>query len=478
MPTSEHKYCVTGLHCASCELLVEKKLLKIKGVKSVEVSAGKGEAIVYYEGSLLDTEKLNQIFQEDGYKFYNVPKEKPEEVSSAAKGVGRSVLIALIFIVGFLLLGKSRVTELVSVNSNSSLPMFFVFGLLAGISSCAALVGGMILSLSKKWTRYKARPHILFNAGRLLSFAVMGAVLGEVGSRLQVSLSLASILVIVVSAMMIVFGLQMIGVRALAGFSITVPKFITRRIANEDNFQGEWLPFLLGATTFFLPCGFTITTQGLALLSGDLVRGSLIMTAFALGTLPVLIFIGFSSARLFKNPHWSQNFSQVAGILVLFFAVFNINSQLNRLGLPSFSDFGYKTAQKDTSSPSGLPAVVGGKQIIRMSASSSGYSPNYFKVMVGIPVRWEITDKGTSGCTNAIISRGLFADSIPLTPGQVSVKEFTPTVTGQYKFSCWMGMVSGIIEVVDKSGTSGPVKVNSQPISSGASGCGCGAGKQ
>jgi len=99
-----------------------------------------------------------------------------------------------------------------------------------------------------------------------------------------------------------------------------------------------------------------------------------------------------------------------------------------------------------------LPPIIDGKQVIRMKASSYGYYPNYFKVKVGVPVRWEIEDVGTSGCTNAIISKGLFPDEITLTPGQISVKEFIPEKPGKYKFSCWMGMVSGIIEVVDKGG--------------------------
>ena len=86
-----------------------------------------------------------------------------------------------------------------------------------------------------------------------------------------------------------------------------------------------------------------------------------------------------------------------------------------------------------------------------MDASSRGYSPNYFKVKAGIPVRWEITDTGTSGCTNAVISKNLFEGEIYLTPGKTSFKEFTPTKTGKFKFSCWMGMISGIIEVVDKN---------------------------
>lgn len=94
-----------------------------------------------------------------------------------------------------------------------------------------------------------------------------------------------------------------------------------------------------------------------------------------------------------------------------------------------------------------IPPPTPTKQIIKMDASSSGYEPNYFKLKAGIPVRWEITDTGTSGCTNAIIANGLFSGQISLTPGQVSVKEFTPTTPGKYQFSCWMGMISGMIVV-------------------------------
>ncbi len=112
-----------------------------------------------------------------------------------------------------------------------------------------------------------------------------------------------------------------------------------------------------------------------------------------------------------------------------------------------------------------------------MDASASGYKPNYFKVMVGVPVRWEINDTGTSGCTNAVISKSLFDGEINLTPGKVSIKEFTPLWPGKYKFSCWMGMVSGIIEVVGENGLSNPSPSNldnNEIISSGAKGCGCG----
>ena len=88
------------------------------------------------------------------------------------------------------------------------------------------------------------------------------------------------------------------------------------------------------------------------------------------------------------------------------------------------------------------------EQVIKMNASASGYSPNYFKVKAGMPVSWEITDIGTSGCTNAVVAQGLFSDRVNLESGQTVVKKFTPTKPDKYQFSCWMGMVTGTIEVI------------------------------
>jgi len=194
--------------------------------------------------------------------------------------------------------------------------------------------------------------------------------------------------------------------------------------------------------------------------------------------------IGLSAVKFSQKPHLANKFLKVAGVLVLFFALYNINAQLNVLGFSSFSDIKLNPGNQSSidNSAEGLPPIVNGKQVIKMEASSSGYKPNYFKVKTGVPVRWEITDKGTSGCTNAIISRGLFSEEIALTPGKVSIKEFTPEKPGKYKFSCWMGMVSGIIEVVDGKITSGAVanaqelEQSDEIIPSGAQGCGCGCG--
>jgi sulfite exporter TauE/SafE/copper chaperone CopZ len=485
----EHIYYVEGMHCASCEILIEKKLLKLEGIKSVEASAGKSEVLIEYEDKLPSIETLNNIFKKENYVFSN----KKVKVSNGfnKKEFLITFGIGLLVILGFIGLIKLGLSGLINVNSSSSLITFFVFGLLAGISTCAALVGGLVLSMSKQWlelypenksTFTKLQPHLMFNIGRLVSYAILGAVLGAIGSRLQLSLKFTSILVIAISVMMIFLALQMLGLKAFRRFQFTMPSFITRYVADESNFKGRYMPFLMGAFTFFLPCGFTITAQGLALISGNAVQGGLIMLFFALGTLPMLLTIGVSSVNFSKRPHLSYRFLKVAGFLVLFFALYNINSQFNVLGLINFSDINTNLIQSLDKTEEGLAPIIEGKQVLKMTASSSGYNPNFFKVRANVPVRWEIQDIGTSGCTNAIISRSLFDGEISLTPGKTSIKEFTPTKVGRYKFSCWMGMVSGVIEVVDEkvasSNSFSDISNNDNVLSvpSGVNGCSCGCG--
>ncbi len=461
--SKEHTYFVKGMHCASCEILVEKKLLEITGVKSVEASTSNSKVVIEYEGEKQDTKKLNDIFKKDNYTFFeNQYKAKEVKENKSANATLVAFNIAIVIVIAFLFLDRIGISGILSVSSTSSLFAFFGFGLLAGLSSCAALVGGIVLSMSKQWQEIyaneqssyrKFQPHLMFNAGRIISYSLLGGVLGLIGSRLAISLQFTSFLIVAISLLMIALGLQMLGVKTFRRFQFSAPKFITRYIADENNFKGKYMPFVMGALTFFLPCGFTITAQTIALLSGSVVQGALIMGFFALGTAPMLLFIGLSSVKFFSKPHLSKTFSKVAGFLVLFFALFNINNQINMLGFSLNNVFAFNSNQEQSRNQdvSGLAPMVEGKQVIQMTVLSGKYDPNYFKIKAGIPVRWEITSSGQPGCDSGeVIANGLI-DPVYLNPnqGQVTVKEFTAQNLGTYKFSCPMGMVRGTIEVVN-----------------------------
>jgi len=442
-------YSVSGTHCHACEVIIEKEIKVLPGVKSVEVSVPKGEVKVTHASDRRPSlNQLNTIFKDSGYEFFPLGQASV----SAPTDIFTSLLIVTGILGLFFLLSYLGVFSLVNVNSDSYLPAFFAFGLLAGFSTCAALVGGIVLSLSRQWqslysssdsTLSRLQPTIIFNLGRLVMFGLFGAFLGYFGSFFRLSITAGAVITILVSLVMLVLGLQMLNVKWASFLNLSLPRSITSKISDEKKFSGRFMPFLMGGLTFFLPCGFTLTAQTLALASGNPLTGGLIMFSFALGTFIPLLLIGYSSAAAQKKPLTSAYFSQVAGILVVIFSLYNLYTQsaVLGIGLPS----GSPSAQVGTA------PTVNGVQVIKMDASASGYSPNNFQIKAGQKVRWEITDKGTSGCTNGVISKSLIGnDVINLVPGTTSVKEFTaPTIAGNYRFSCWMGMISGSIQVVN-----------------------------
>jgi sulfite exporter TauE/SafE/copper chaperone CopZ/plastocyanin len=478
------RFRVSGMHCAACEAHIERTLLRQRGVRSAKASLARGEVRVEYQGVRPTPARLNRLFAEDGYTFARHERPRATARRGQPKLLG-SLLLAGALIVGFLALNGLGIAGMGVGGAGATLPALFVLGLLAGVSTCAALVGGIVLSLSKQWANEtssaspwaQARPPLLFNLGRVASYGLAGLLLGAAGSRIQLSPLLASGFSLAVSLLMLALGLQMLGVRALAGFRL--PGLGLSDATGSAS--GRFGPALAGALTLLLPCGFTLTAEGLAVLSGAPAQGALLMLAFALGTAPSLLAIGFAGVRLSSTPTLSARFSQVAGVLVVFFALYTANAQLVALDLWNVSDITPRLsepalaanvvlddllptvqptvyaeggaprapADRETGTTGGGAVTADGKQLLRMDASARGYTPNYFVVKAGVPVRWEITDTGTSGCTNAIIARRLFDGAVPLTPGETSVVEFTPEVPGRYRFSCWMGMVSGQIDVVE-----------------------------
>lgn len=440
-------YYVKGMHCRSCEILIENKISQLKNIKNVKANINKNEVIIEYQNEKPDILELNNLFKQYGYEFFE------ESLANNQKSEDIYFILGIAFLAFgiWFFLSRLGLLDNFSLNSDSALLMFFVLGLVAGFSTCGSLVGAILLSLSSKWhnnpQNNNLRPHLMFNVGRLFSYGLFGALLGFLGNKISLSLNFASFLVILVSFIMIILALQMFNLKFLNKFKITTPKFFSKLALKSLNFENKYTPAIVGFLTFFLPCGFTLTAQGLALISGNPIRGFWIMFLFALGTLPALSMISLSSIKLFSNFELRNKFSKIAAVLILFFAFYSINNQLTVLGLTNVSDllkFINSGKERNYFTP-----IVNGKQILKMEALTYGYKPNYFKVKTNIPVRWEIIDRGTSGCTNVIVARGLFYGQINLISGNTSIKEFTPTKPGKYKFSCWMGMISGIIEVVD-----------------------------
>lgn len=455
-------YYISGMHCASCELIIENRILKEAGVSVVDASLGNGTATISYENHAPSTKELNAWFREDGYVFSETKIEENKsrimsDPQSCGVRVNTSVLkkrmkttaIILLIFLALFLIERSGVARYVSVSEQSSLGIFFLFGILAGLSSCAALIGGILLSMTKQWNetlgydasvKTKMIPQWYFHGGRLFSHALFGGILGAAGKAISFDNTAVYVgMVLIVSFVMLIIGLQMAGVGWAERCQIRLPKFVGRAIASGGHASTKQMPFWIGAGTVLLPCGFTLVAEGIALTSGSALRGSLLLVFFVLGTMIPLLGIGMASITGTKNPKRARAFSFYTGIVLVVFALYNMNGQLNVLGLPSIHDL-FATSDNKAEAV-GLEDTVSEKQTVTIVAKGFSYQrTDNSTIRSGIPTMLVVDNQGIQGCGAFIAARGLIKGFVPLQNGNNIIDLGTPK-RGIYKITCSMGMV-------------------------------------
>lgn len=457
------KIYITGMHCKSCEKLLETEFKGVSGVKRVRANSISGEVELDYEKQVPDFSHLEKIAKKFGY---SASEEKPTDGRSTQGNLQASwgqwlkaVLIVIGLLVLFRVFQNTGIVDRVNLGSgNISYGVSFLIGMVASISSCLAVVGAVIIAFGEK---YKAsgkgffasavKPNLFFHVGRLATFFVLGGLLGLIGGEISVSGNAVVILTILVSVVMVWLGLNILGfVPSMTKFGIGMPKGLTKHWEYLRESEHKAAPFLLGGLSFLLPCGFTQSMQIYALSSGNFLSGGLHLFFFALGTVPALLLLGITTS-------WTSGkkmvvFQKVAGIVVVIFAIYTFSSGKALLGVETAvleTDKKVEAVQAKenatgTSSKVALEnksSVSNGSMVVNMSVTSRGFEPSTLIIKEGVPVKWVIDGVQVSGCTNRIIIPSL-DESISIGPGE-NVLEFTPTEKGTIPFSCWMGMVRG-----------------------------------
>ena len=483
---------ITGMHCRSCELLIEDELKTVSGVKKAQVSWKRACADIYYEGEGVNNHEVRQVIEKAGYKIA-IEEKKPLFSKNLEDYVEVVVAgIALFFMYNALnIFGLNQYFNVSTASPTGLIPIFLI-GLTAGFSTCMALVGGLILGVSARFsekhpdanTLTKFQPHVYFNTGRIVSYVFLGGVIGMLGSIFQLSSFSLGLMTLSVALVMLMLGFQLTGLfPRISNTSITIPTGISRLLGISEyqkNAYSHRNSFLLGALTFFLPCGFTQAMQLLAISSGSFWKGATIMGIFALGTAPGLLGIGSITSIL--KGFFAKKFFRFAGVVVTVLALYNMQNGLNLMGLSSIFTL---SSGSNALAVSNTPNIVNGTQVINMTQSGNGYSPNVFTVVRGIPVKWIITSVNPNSCASSLISQKLNIRK-NLVSGE-NVIEFTPTNTGRIPFSCSMGMFTGVINVVEKGSKVSTLPQNNivqaQAVNTGGScgmggGCGCGGRNQ
>ncbi|MFE5480931.1 sulfite exporter TauE/SafE family protein [Streptomyces sp. NPDC056527] len=341
-------------------------------------------------------------------------------------------------------------------------------GLLAGGASCAAVQGGLLAGAVARRTPASPPPSVggpmptptvgnlapvgAFLAGKLLSHTVFGALLGAFGKSLQPSPRTQAVLLIVAGAFMVLFALDLFGIKAVGRLVPRPPASFSRLVRRSAKTTSALTPALVGFATVLVPCGVTLSVELIAITSGSPLAGAAVMAGFVLGTAPLFTILGYVFRR--AGGSVSAHLRSLTGVVVLAVAVWTIASAVQAGGWASF-DMDRRpevAASPQPVAPRGLDAPqdspvrvdASGKQIITLTVTDF-YETTAFSAKAGVSTTLVLRGKDAGGCARAFTIPALGVQEIVQQNGDTPIDLGTPK-TGKLRFSCAMGMQTGTID--------------------------------
>lgn len=476
---------IGGMHCAACSQAVRQAALSFESISEAKVDLKKGTlSLILAAGPAtqggLPAEleaKLRAKIEELGYAWKEAKAEDALARVSPFVRFGAPALSVIAFAAFIALESSGALARFFSnfspalsgqgdfsaANALSSAGAAFAMGLIASGSSCLAVVGSVVIGFSGLYgDKRTLRPNLLFQGARVATFIILGAVLGLAGNAFTNAFDgsagtfVTAILQTILGLILLASAAMILGNKTVSGFvSRLLPAGVTRFFARLAQSESPFAPLILGALTFFLPCGFTQTAQAQALASANPALGAIILGSFALGTLPVLLAAGVSVS-------WSRSkgkgfFTRFAGFLVALLALWTIASGIALLGAGQGSGrqgtLAAQEAQAAQGTAPGEPAQVtsqkSAEHTIEMRVKYEGFLPRELDVPAGKEIEWIIWGDEVTGCTNAIVVPALGL-RFKVLPGKNVIRFRAPDKPGRIDYSCWMGMVRARLVVVEK----------------------------
>lgn len=210
--------------------------------------------------------------------------------------------------------------------------LIFTLGLVSSLH-CVSMCGPLVLSYSlplgsSKFSR-QIFAHLSYNAGRIITYSILGIVAGLFGGTVGFLGQLAgyeNVAAIVAGALMIVAGiimLDLVPIKKIQKFNplLYTQKFL-RPLGNRLSSTTIGSKFSLGLMLGFMPCGLIYAALFKAMATGTMLAGAMTMIAFGLGTSASLLAIGiFSSAFSLKLSRWGNRLAAVSVLLLGLFLV-------------------------------------------------------------------------------------------------------------------------------------------------------------
>ena len=414
------------MHCVSCEMLIKQSSETIEGVKVEYISASKWVMNI----ELTDEKNLPLIHQCICDAWYKVVDDQPHVHRYNFDRLLLSVVI--VSILAFIFYKLDVIQYLPSVGDKLSFGVALLMGVIASVSTCLAIVGSIVIWFSEfgdtqTGTKHHIKTQLTFQAGRIGWFFILGWLLGLLGQAIALSLTATTVLTIIVGIVVLWMWLYLLHILPnISSLGVHLPKSWSEKTLTTKN--PIFAP-LVGMLTFFLPCGFTLSMQLIAINTGNFLEGWLAMAIFAIGTAPVLFAVWLWSSYIkekkFKLLH------TIIWTLIVFFGIFMIMNGRRLLGWL-------------TSTPNNNQNITSTTGYERIEVGHDGLNiiPEVITLIAGKNYELVITpsDNG-KWCMVSLTIPGLDRTINRIIKGQPITYKFTNIQKGTYTIVCWtMGM--------------------------------------
>lgn len=299
MTTIKEDYLIEGMICRQCEDIVETALLHTKGVINVKASYWKSKVIIEYDPSIVSAAELKDTLAQCGYPAGG----------NRLSGIIIDLICAVCVAGVFLLLPVLKSIPIPKAVEGATYGFIFLIGLLTS-THCVGMCGGIMLSqttnsrfsIPNKRTNsvFGLLSSLYYNGGRVLSYTIMGAIFGALGSVLSYTMSFKSMVFTLAGALVLIIGIQMWGI--IPGFrklSLQLPSFCALPDGAKKKFYGK--PLIIGLLTGVMPCAPLQAMWIYSMGTGSAVKGALSMLIFVLGTVPLMFIFGAFSSLIPKK---------------------------------------------------------------------------------------------------------------------------------------------------------------------------------
>lgn len=426
---SEKIFLTEDMTCPVCERKLEKAISAVDGVSYVKASYAENRITVRFDKNCRQEDIISAI-EGAGYSLGGGKTKK--KIADAASLL--IIIIALYVILKSLGL-DSFYRYFPQAQRGMSFAALFIVGLLTSVH-CVAMCGGINLSASIGTTGQKpALSAFVYNFGRVISYTVIGGILGGIGSAAAFSVKARAVIGIAAGIAMLIMGLNMLGCFGfLRKLSVRPPKVLVQKLFGGKK-HGS---FYIGLLNGLMPCGPLQSMQIFAVASGSFLYGALSMLFFSLGTIPLMLIFGTFAGALKKK--FKDKMMTASAVLIFVFGLVMImnNSALAGVNIPSTNSGTDSIA---------VSQMKDGVQYVTTTLKAGSYAP--IQIKKGIPVEWTVIadEQSLNGCNNSLVISE-YDLTVKLQKGSTVIK-FTPEDTGTFGYSCWMGMIKSNIVVTD-----------------------------